>query len=173
MQTRKVNKGLVGKVQEEPKKEGLSMFTSWVNMWTYGINLVSLSIIDHIRERFKFRRTEHIKKIKSRSISCSELMVNNSDWSGSKNFDPGWVSHLWIWKIPPKIQIFQFFPLRSKKYLWVGSKKYPGSKAGQTLFYCGLKASSSWVGSGPISTYQSVAWSSWTWQPQNCIVNMI
>jgi len=67
----------------------------------------------------------------------------HSDGSGSKFFDPGWVSHLWIGfgfgKFNLKIPNFQFFPLRVKKNLFGMGQKVPGSKAGQPLIYCGSK----------------------------------
>jgi len=54
----------------------------------------------------------HLKKLKI------------SDGSGSVFCGLGWVSHLWFGfefqKFPLKRQIFQFFPFRSKKSLWVG-----------------------------------------------------
>jgi len=35
-----------------------------------------------------------------------EMKINSSmytrDGSGKNFFDPGWVSHLWVWKISPK-----------------------------------------------------------------------
>jgi len=63
---------------------------------------------------------------------------------GSGQFFVAWVrlgqvgsGQVWvrIWKISPKnIKFFNFFPIGSKKSLWVRSK------AGRPFIYCGLKA---------------------------------
>jgi len=67
----------------------------------------------------------------------------HSDGSGSKFFDPGWVSHLWIGfgfgKFNLKIPNFQFFPLRVKKISLGWVKKYLGQRQVSLLFTAGQK----------------------------------
>jgi len=86
-----------------------------------------------------------------------------SDGSGSKIFDPGWVSFLWLgsgwvshlWfglefgKFPLKCQIFQFFSLWVKKNLFGRVKKYPGQRQVSLLFAAGQKCARVGLGQGP------------------------
>jgi len=73
-----------------------------------------------------------------------------SDGFGSKNFDPGWVTHLQFGfefgKFPLKCQFFQFFTLWVKKNLFGSGQKVAGSKASRPLIYCESKVRS---GQGP------------------------
>jgi len=53
---------------------------------------------------------------------CGGRLVKSSDGSGSKIFDPGRVSHLWLdlefGKYPLKTSNFSIFFLHVKKYLF-------------------------------------------------------
>jgi len=94
--------------------------------------------------------------------------VSTSDRSGSKKFDPGWVGSIfcglgWVGsasfgfgKIPLKMSNFSILSLRVKKNLFGLGQKVPWSKAGQALIYCRSKVSSGRVGSGPISSFNSL-----------------
>jgi len=92
-------------------------------------------------------------------LTISQFVELNFDWpsdgSGSKIFNPGWVSHLWFGfefgRFPLKMSNFSIFFLWTKQISSGRVKKYLGSKAGWPLIYCRSKVSSTRVGSGPIS----------------------
>jgi len=76
-------------------------------------------------------------------------VVSGSDESGSKNFDPGRVSHLLfgleLGKFPLKMSNFSiFFPSGQKKLLWVGSES-TRVKAGSASYLLRVKSN---LGSG-------------------------
>jgi len=48
-------------------------------------------------------------------------------------------SMVWVWKISPKCQIFQYFALRVKKISSGCVKKYPGQRRVGLLFTAGQK----------------------------------
>jgi len=66
------------------------------------------------------------------NLNLKNESEQGSNGFGSKNFDPGRVSHLWFGfefgKFPLKISNFQFFSLRIKKNIFGPGKKVPGSK---------------------------------------------
>jgi len=74
------------------------------------------------------------------------ISMDSSGGSRSKNFDPGWVSHLWFGfafgKFPLKMSNFSIFSLRVKKNILGSGPKVPRSKADQPLIYCRSKVSS-------------------------------
>jgi len=61
--------------------------------------------------------------------------MSGSDRFGSKIFDPGWVSHLWLGfrfgTFYLKTSIFSIFCASGGKNLFGPGQKVPGSKAGQ------------------------------------------
>jgi len=66
-----------------------------------------------------------------------------SDGSGSKIFDPSWVSHLWyvfgFGNFPPKIPFFAF---QVKKNFIASGQKVPWLEPGRPLIYNGSKVRS-------------------------------
>jgi len=85
--------------------------------------------------------------------------IPSSDGSGSKIFDPGWVSHLWY------VFGFENFPLKIPTVCSLGQKnligsgqKVPGSRPSQPLIYCGSKVCSDRVLSRPISNPKGDIW---------------
>jgi len=97
--------------------------------------------------RFKIQQYFCFKKKLFQLVVYS---LQTSNVSGSKNFDPGRVSHLWFGfgKFPHKMSNFSnFFPLGLLN-LFESSQKVPGSKAGGPFIYCGSKVSLGRVGSG-------------------------
>jgi len=76
-------------------------------------------------------RSKHPHLGKVMQLSWNIFTVNwesCSDGSGSKDFDPGWVSHLWFGfgKFPLKKSNFSIFSPQAKKISLDWIKKYPG-----------------------------------------------
>jgi len=55
-----------------------------------------------------------------------QMSFKCNDGSGSKFFDLGWVSHLWVREISPKNPFFHFFPSGQKKSQRVKSTQAKG-----------------------------------------------
>jgi len=102
-------------------------------------------------ERWRAVRGEAVR------VGIKVALLCISDGFGSKMFDLGRVSRLWIGfefgKCPLKMSHFSFFFPSGQKSLFGLGHKGPGSEAGQPLIDCRSNVSSGRVGSGRVRAH--------------------